>query len=271
MYGHSQSSEHFPGRVSTLEGLVSSAYAISRNEVYDFLARTSTIHVSDLDLIDYWARASEVTMPVSSELAKMPVLNVSRLSITLKLPLAFFQSVEGLSGNYPTSSEIGPATQPARLWQDLGSILSRFEALKKLDLWLDHNEPQFWVVVNERSTLDPLLIQLSSHPNLDVTVMLPMLHPKFEQSERHYTEDSISGNIRVSRVLRSKKHAVIGAQGCIEIVACNDFPLFSETYQARGMGLSALVGREREQWKQGRDVEDQYRKLTRGRYSNWYP
>ncbi|KAI4917386.1 hypothetical protein J4E90_003893 [Alternaria incomplexa] len=126
----------------------------------------------------------------------MPVLNVSRLSITLKLPLAFFQSVEGLSGNYPTSSEIGPATQPARLWQDLGSILSRFEALKKLDLWLDHNEPQFWVVVNERSTLDPLLIQLSSHPNLDVTVMLPMLHPKFEQSERHYTEDSISGNIR---------------------------------------------------------------------------
>lgn len=222
---------------------MSSAHVTSRNEVYDLLARTSTIHVSDLDLINYWARASEVTVPVPSEFANMPVSNVSRLSITLKLPLAFFQSVEGLSGNYPTSSEIGPATQPARLWQHLGSILGRFEALKKLGLWLDHNEPQFWVMVNERSTLNPLLTQLSTRPNLDVTVTLPMLHPKFEQNERHYTEDSISGNTWVNRVLRSKKHAVIGAQGCIEIVACNDFPLFSETYQARGMGLAALVRR----------------------------
>ena len=222
---------------------MSSAHVTSRNEVYDLLARTSTIHVSDLDLINYWARASEVTVPVPSEFANMPVSNVSRLSITLKLPLAFFHSAERLPGNGPTSSDIGPATQPARLWQHLGSILGRFEALKKLGLWLDHNEPQFWVMVNERSTLNPLLTQLSTRPNLDVTVTLPMLHPKFEQNERHYTEDSISGNTWVNRVLRSKKHAVIGAQGCIEIVACNDFPLFSETYQARGMGLAALVRR----------------------------
>ncbi|KAI4945031.1 hypothetical protein J4E91_008376 [Alternaria rosae] len=135
----------------------------------------------------------------------MPVENVSRLSITLKLPFGFFQSVERLSSNDSTSLDTDLATQQASLWQRLGSSLSRFKALKKLDLWLDHTEPQFWAVVNERSTLDTLLTQLSGHPDLDVTVTLPMLHPKFEQDERHYIEEEISPNVRVHRVLRQKK------------------------------------------------------------------
>ncbi|KAI4609890.1 uncharacterized protein J4E87_010937 [Alternaria ethzedia] len=195
----------------------------------------------------------------------MPVSNVSRLSITLKLPLAFFQSVEGLSGNYPTSSDIGPATQPARLWQDLGSILSRFEALKKLDLWLDHNEPQFWVVVNERSTLDPLLTQLSTRPNLDVTVTLPMLHPKFEQNERHYTEDSVSENIRVNRVLRSKKHAVIGAQGCIENI--DDLATFIEAYKQLQTNNTSLRNKLAERKREHDQTKVQLEKAAHAKYA----
>ncbi|KAH6881933.1 hypothetical protein BKA58DRAFT_446212 [Alternaria rosae] len=146
-----------------------------------------------------------MAIPSPSQFAKMPVENVSRLSITLRLPFGFFQSVEQLSSNDSTSLDTDLATQQASLWQRLGSSLSRFKALEKLDLWLDHTEPQFWAVVNERSTLDPLLTQLSGRPDLDVTVTLPMLHPKFEQDERHYIDEEISPNVRVHRVLRQKK------------------------------------------------------------------
>jgi hypothetical protein len=43
-------------------------------------------------------------------------LNVNHLSITLKLPLAFFQSVKRLSGKDPPYSDIDPPNQLARTW-----------------------------------------------------------------------------------------------------------------------------------------------------------
>lgn len=246
------------------------AYITSRNEVYDLLAHISTVHVSDLNLIDNWARASEMAILSPSQFAKMPVENVSRLSITLKLPLGFFQSVGRLSGNDSTSSDTDLATQQARLWQRLSSTLSHFEALKKLDLWLDHNEPQCWVVVNERSTLDLLLTQLSARPNLDVTITLPMLHPKYEENERHYIDETISQNINVHRALRSKKHAVTDAEGRIEIVEWNDFPTMYNSYGAHSLDLATIVERERKGWKEGRDMETEFREGREACWV-WYP
>ena len=249
---------------------MSGAHITSRHEVYDLLARTSTVHVSDLDLLDKWARASEVATPVAFKFAKMPVSNVISLSITLKLPLAFFRSIEQLSGNDPTYSDTAPTAQQVRLWQRLSSTLSHFEALKKLDLWLDHNEPQCWVVVNERSTLDLLLTQLSARPNLDVTITLPMLHPKYEENERHYIDETISQNINVHRALRSKKHAVTDAEGRIEIVEWNDFPTMYNSYGAHSLDLATIVERERKGWKEGRDMETEFREGREACWV-WYP
>jgi len=186
---------------------------------------------------------------------EVPVSNVIRLSITLKLPLAFFWSVERLSCNDPASSETDSAAQQASIWQRLGSTLGRFKALKKLDLWLDHNETQYWAVVNERSTLDPLLAQLNRRCDLEVTITLPMLHPRFENDERHYIEEKITPNVRVHRVLRQKRHAVTNATGDIRIVKENDFPFMYEAYEQYDMSLAEIVSREREEWREGRDME----------------
>ncbi|KAI4624372.1 hypothetical protein J4E83_004046 [Alternaria metachromatica] len=190
-------------RVSDKKTLVPSAHITSRYDVYDLVARTSTVHVSDLEFIDNWARASVAVMPSSSAFTELPVSNVIRLSITLKLPLAFFRSVERLLGNDPGSSDTESAAQQASLWQRLGSTLGRFKALKKLDLWLDHNETQYWAVVNERLTLDPLLAQLKGLCDLEVTVTLPMLHPRFEKDERHYIDENPSTNARIRSVINA--------------------------------------------------------------------
>jgi hypothetical protein len=95
---------------------VSGAHPNSHNEVYDLVARTQTVDVSDLSFTSKWARVSEIAMTVPSGVASMPILNVNHLSITLKLPLAFFQSVERLSGKDPPYSDTDPPTQLARTW-----------------------------------------------------------------------------------------------------------------------------------------------------------
>ncbi|KAI4645666.1 hypothetical protein J4E93_005243 [Alternaria ventricosa] len=207
----------------------------------------------------------------------MPVENVSRLSITLKLPLKFFQSVERLSNNDSTSSDTDLATQQASQWQRLGPSLSWFKALKKLDLWLDHTEPQFWAVVNERSTLSSLLTQLSNHPNLDVTVTLPMVHPKFEQDERHYIDEEISPkiispNVRIHRVLRQKRYAVDDANGDVKIVKKYDFPFMYDEYLGLGLGMSLaeMAKRERGEWKQGRNMENEAARASLDSFAQGY-
>ena len=152
----------------------------------------------------------------------------------------------------------------------MGPSLSRFKALKKLDLWLDHTEPRFWAVVNERSTLDSLFTQLNSHPGLDVTVTLPMVHPNFEQDERHYIDEeispkTISPNVRIHRVLRQKRHTVVDAKGDVKIVKKYDFPFMYDEYLGLKMSLAEIAKREREEWKQGRNMENE---AARARFFN---
>jgi len=82
-----------------------------------------------------------------------------------------------------------------------------------------------------------------------------MLHPRLEKDERHYIDENPSTNTRVRRVLRQKRHAVTNATGDIRIVKENDFPFMYEVYEQYDMSHDEIVSREREEWREGRDME----------------
>jgi hypothetical protein len=123
----------------------------------------------------------------------------------------------------------------------------------KLEFWLDYYEEGSWSTVNERALLDPLLSHLANeHSSLKISVILPLLHPKFEKEERHYVNGELPGNARLRRVLRQSYHAHVDAQGHVDIKENNDFPILRDMVTG---SFEEEVEYERRLWKEGRDVE----------------
>jgi hypothetical protein len=187
------------------------------SEVVDVLSR-NFINVTDLETLNYLSAQLAAGSP-SLVNNVPPVLRngITRLSITLRLPFAFFETT-----NAPEKA-LQVAT-PAWFWQQIGHMLSRLDSLTKLRLWLDHSNTSSWSLVNERNFLSPLLAHLSTR-SLDVAMILPKLHPLHESADLHFMNQDEVKPIRLHRTLRQGWHTL---PGTIEVVKQYDFPITAD-------------------------------------------
>lgn len=203
------------------------------------------------------------THTLSASPSILPILlqRVTQLNITLRLPLAFFKSLECLEK--VASPEVAcPDPELESLVQDwlrLSSSLRCLTNLCTLRFWLDHNKPDFWAVVNERALLSPLS-SLFQAQGLNVSFSLPKLHPKLEQEDRHFVQGTPLCFVLHRRV-RQRYHGIKSVQGTGEIVRKADVPFLLGIVDFVDMTMAEIEEEERAVWESGLDAEDMVREL----------
>jgi hypothetical protein len=234
------------------QGKCDSAYMIRYHEICDLLVRTSMVQITEFGTLDCLNGHLATVEHALSGFFPAKLCEITRLGITLRLPLQFFQALENLPKNVATTSELDPESAGLKPWLQLGSTLSQLESLTKLELWLDYDEAGSWSVVSERALLDPLLTQLhSQHSSLEISVTLPKLHPKYEQEYRHYVDGELPGNARLQRVLRQTCHTRVDAKGDAYVIEEPDFLFMFDFFWT----VEEVEEMERKMWINGEDVE----------------
>jgi hypothetical protein len=186
-------------------------------EVVDVLSR-NFINVADLETLNHLSEQLAAGSP--SHVNNIPPVlrnGITRLSITLRLPFAFFETIS-------EPEEALQVATPPWFWQQIGHMLSRLSSLMKLRLWFDHSHTSSWSLVNERNLLSPLLAHLSTTP-LDVAMILPKLHPLHENEDSHFMNEHDAKPIRLHRTLRQGWHSL---EGTIDVVKRYDFPITAD-------------------------------------------
>ena len=170
--------------------------------------------------------------------------NLRELRISLRLSLATYEELE--NAGKPTFSK----SSVIFVWTELPLALEHLSRLKRLRIWLDHDEPCSWSVVNERAILSPLA-SLSNNPTLDVSFDLPKLHPKWETPGRHFTEDCSPLPINFHRRYRQRFHALKDRDGNLYEKYASDFPVLHEVAELDDTPMERLEEWEREMWERG--------------------
>jgi hypothetical protein len=148
------------------------------------LARCTTICVADVEIFPHLKERS-VSSLLPFEIFSSLLLRVTRLSLHTKLPLHLLQYLDTATEHTDASSRDFNSS-----WRQFGSITTLLPRLTRLKLWLDHDEPCDWTVIDERAIISPLN-QLFDNKNLEVSFLLPKLHPRFETQSRHFTSDGM--------------------------------------------------------------------------------
>jgi hypothetical protein len=225
-------------------------------EVIDLVTRTVIMHVTDLDTLDSLGQGSMPPISTHPSFFASALSTITQLSVTLRLPLRFFKALERESQDAAIASGADPQPLNVSLWLRFGATLDRLQALTKLRLWLDYDEAGSWSVVNERALLDPLLTHMYQNKRpLDISIVLPKLHPKFEDQARHYVNGELPGRSQLCRVLRQRWwHDKDG--GPYKVIERRDFPFSDALYEMIDMPWDEhLERKERADWKRGVDVE----------------
>jgi hypothetical protein len=155
------------------------------------------------------------------------------------------------------------------LWLQLPKILSEFKNLRRLHIWLDHDDRSSWTVVNERALISHIA-PLAENPDLKVSLSLPKLHPRWEQPDRHFTDGSPLSLIPIHRRLRQTWHAIPDVAGQLNKVEYHaDFPILVDfflelqemqpnIYGEEGMSTEEkekIEKTERDYWKSGLEAD----------------
>lgn len=224
------------------------------------MARASIIHITDLETINYLNKGLTKT-PTIPNIFPSLLLEATQLSITLRLPLEFYQLLEVLEEDIASDSQ-----QDIKTWLQLGSTISKLKDLTKLWIWLDHDELCSWSVVNERAVISPLK-QLSSTSNLNICVYLPKLHPRLECEDRHLIHKPQLFDLQ--RPLRQRYHAKKTEDGSLKVIHQPDFPFLIEIVEYAMFPFAQVEEEERAFWKRGTDVEELVKDVTEPRHENW--
>jgi hypothetical protein len=180
----------------------------------------------------------------TSDLLGRLLPNLKQLSISLRLSLATYKELENAGDS--ASCELSLISA----WTELPFACEHLRKLRTLRIWLDHEEPCSWSVVNERAILSPLA-SLSSNPNLDFSINLPKLHPKWEAPERHFTKDSPRLPIAIQRRYRRRHHGVEDSNGNLCVRYRPDFPVMHEAAEMLGIPVEEIEEKERASWERG--------------------
>ncbi|KAH7345840.1 hypothetical protein BKA66DRAFT_554916 [Pyrenochaeta sp. MPI-SDFR-AT-0127] len=215
------------------------------NDFVEAMVDIAAIQIDDVDTLGFFipnpiSDILESDRPSMSMLWRSALLNVKVLSISLRLPLAVFKALEDTGT---------PTVEPSftSVWMKLALAIERFRKLRTLHVWLDHDEPCSWSMANERAVLSPLA---NLNANLEVSIELPKLHPKWEIPDRHFTEDSAQFPLTIRRIYRQRYHVTEHSDGSVSIDHKPDFPI---TYELTGwdVTIEELEASETRAWKRG--------------------
>jgi len=147
-------------------------------DVVDFTADMAVFNVTDLDTLNrLLQRAGTSSSGISSSFSFLTSVlpYIRKLNITLRSP--------------PAGALTASWASQLTIWLRLCPAIAQLKELRRLRIWLDHNDQSSWSIVNERAILSPLT-PLTSISNLNISVNLPKLHPHLERPDRHFGEDS---------------------------------------------------------------------------------
>lgn len=122
-----------------------------------------------------------------------------RLNVALRLPVAFYVSLEETDPSIAVTTE-DTSTTPAAgvMWSRLWLAISQLRYLRHLCIWLDHHdETQSWSVVKERIALSHCIAAFknqeetlsgeNSTPRINFS--LPKLHRGIATAETHFVQE----------------------------------------------------------------------------------
>ncbi|KAH5750100.1 hypothetical protein HBI88_243320 [Parastagonospora nodorum] len=225
-------------------------------EIRNWMSRTAITHVTDLETLA--GLGTNIPAPSPDHLPIILVDQITHLSLTLRMPLRFFYSIEALQQYSPSSTEQESWT--AQFWTQIDSILEKFTSLTVFRLWVDHCDPEPWSLVNERILLSPLLSHLPH--STKVIIVLPRLHPVHEHPDGDFLpgQDEL-GNVHLFRKLRLRCRSTINPDGDVDVVDSPDFPLLKGLWEGEKTATEEETW-EREQWIEGHDVDEMARQMV---------
>jgi hypothetical protein len=216
------------------------------------------VHITDLHTIDRM-HVMEPMTGARNGISPSLLLKITSLSIVLKLPLHFYESLEKLER---FEDVLEDTSDDIRAWLRIDSTMRLFHNLKRLQIWFEHNDSCTWTVVNERVLVSPLA-RLIQDKDIEMTLSLPKLHPKFAQDSRHYTGDSVTP-FRLHRRLRQNWHGTMSADGILKRNYRVDFPFFQEIADFEDRTMGDVERSERSGWMAGMDMEEEVEILGGG-------
>jgi len=222
------------------------------------MADIAAFQINDLDALRILVPQSGVLKSgrsSTSTLLNCVLPSLKELDISLRLPLSAYDALEN-AGN-STGSKSSSMDHSISAWTGLRPAIERLSKLRRLRIWLDHGERCPWSMVNERAVLSPLA-PLSNNPNLDISIDLPKLHPKWENPDQHFTEDSPPLTLTIHRRYRQRYHGIESSDGSIRVEYDPDFPILHELALMEDMTVEEVEEIERTSWKRG---EDPYREF----------
>ncbi|KAB5533485.1 hypothetical protein GE09DRAFT_1193330, partial [Coniochaeta sp. 2T2.1] len=204
-----------------------------------FIVRSVTLYVTDLEILqhlsDLYSGSQNWISPYSVLFTEIQLLR--SLDITLRLPFLLLRAL-GIKGVMQGTSVSRAAEMHTReserewvsAWMRVWSSLApRLPELRRLNIWLDHDDSKSWTVLNERAILSPIITSISpttSDSLQDVTLSLPKTHPRYEHPERHYLPSGPPPPpyVTIERLLRRMLHYEETRPGTFEVVYKPDFP-----------------------------------------------
>jgi hypothetical protein len=235
-------------------------------EVVDVTSRTAVVQINHLETLYSLSQWDPIQDRANLDNFSTTLQrSITRLDITMRLPLEFFQSLEEIQEQptvVPEAADQISAT--VNLWKQLAPMLSGFSTLTRLSIWLDHSHSCTWSMVNECKLLSDILTWLAT-TDINVSIILPNLHPLYEREDRHLMEKQLGRSIQLHRTLRQRYHVHEVGPGVGEIFFKPDFPLYYDLQDAEEGSLGEFEAIERRQWKEGVDVELGYRDLVNHR------
>ncbi|KAF2650552.1 hypothetical protein K491DRAFT_128108 [Lophiostoma macrostomum CBS 122681] len=221
-------------------------------EVAETIADVTTFHVNDLDTLrNLVSLPSELESGRSSTsiLFGFILPNLKELNISLRLDLDTYKAFDNTGDSGGSESSLSSA------WTGLLLANKHSSQLRRLWIWLDHTDPCSWSVVNERAVLSPFAA-LANDLNLEVSIDLPKLHPKWESPHRHFTEESPRLPLAIHRRHRQRYHGIERSDGSICVEYKADFPELHQLVdwdEAVPMTMEEVEEAERRSWRDGVD------------------
>lgn len=222
-------------------------------------------HVTDLSTLNALFQAAAASS-LSFGFRGSILPRITKLSVTLSLPLAFFRALETTLFD-DNGSPLSSFEKDISLWFAMPSGLASFAQLRRFHIWLDHPDKEFWSAVNEHEILSHFEALQTGTPSLNMVATLPKLHPQKQDPQRHYLGDNIAP-FEIRRVLRQRYRVVnYGTAGASMVIYVQDFPHGLGHPDFDDMSLAELEQHEAKLWRLGVDVV-QYLSFTGSRGVN---
>ncbi|KAH8895397.1 hypothetical protein GQ53DRAFT_744054 [Thozetella sp. PMI_491] len=266
-----------------LPGTVMPVTSVCIRMQLDFLisiANAADFIITDLETLERLVHENPTpeAVPPAHDILRIIAPSLRTLDIALWLPLAFFKALEDEvdpdgSGRLDNAQALDEAltkteasdkdvthllTRWMHVWPSLGPQL---EQLHNVNIWLDHNQPLSWSLVNERAVISHLATSiLSGAPPIlkGITIEVPKLHPRYERPERHFMANSLPppALVTIKRRLRQRCFAKETSPGQFSMEHKNDFPYLIEVPEFQDQPLEEIERMERELWESGEDPEE---------------